>query len=270
MFHRIKLLSLGACSGPTREKKPATPALNYRSGGRMRRRSSGPLVLSIIVAAREVLQELLIWATAEGLASDTESSEGGEENLEDDHPRVVTEAIHFRASGARHPILEEHGNDGKHCQPAAGDLCVQLLGTDLRVLDGSEGTKGAQEPQAEIARLILVGLASTQELKSFQLKETRKEENLGPASNRDLGQSSKAVRHILKPDALGRAQFTWEPVVLRHNVANDCQHRHAPMLDFHFTAPFELGLVAILAKTSGVPEVQRGLRAKLRFRIERI
>merc|ERR1711972_226671 len=106
-------------------------------GGKMRR-ASDSLVVAKVVLALEVLEELLVGATTEGLAPDAERRKGWEEDLENDDVRVLAEAVHLRARGARDAVLEEEPDDGKHREAAICDLGVQAPLPLCWVLDAPE------------------------------------------------------------------------------------------------------------------------------------
>merc|ERR1712060_343031 len=158
-------------------------------GGKMCR-ASDPLVVAKVVLALEVLEELLVGAAAEGLAPDAERHKGWEEDLENDDVRVLAEAVHLRARGARDAVLEEEPDYGKHRQAAICDLSVQASLPFCWVLDAPEQATGAEEAKTEVGRVVGVLL---DERKGTGLDRASEEKDLGPAYRGHLRERGEAA-----------------------------------------------------------------------------
>merc|ERR1719436_2290407 len=154
---------------------------------------------------------------------------------------------------ARKTILEEHADDGHHCQAAIRDLSAELLRLLLRV------RRGEHLPAVVAWSATLVILEAAAELAEAEVRN-----DLRPAQGRHLRDRRQAVRDVLELQASGGAQVPRDLASdLRSDVAHGCQHADAAMFQFNGAPSLESGEVAIRAEAERVPKANRILNAKL-------
>mmetsp|Transcript_109188 Transcript_109188/g.223060 ORF Transcript_109188/g.223060 Transcript_109188/m.223060 type:complete len:336 (+) Transcript_109188:373-1380(+) len=162
-------------------------------------------------------------------------------------------------------ILEEHADDGHHGQAAIGQLRGKFLLPRIRVVDGGRReTEDKVVPDAEEAVALVVARGASRVLPPEEALVVPKEEgNLQESLDGDLGKRPEAAGDIRKLQAQGGADVAWKLGVLRHNVADACQHADAAVLEFHSAAALEGVNVAVRGQAERVPEADRCLDAKL-------
>jgi len=156
--------------------------------------------------------------------------------------------------GAGETVLEEHSDDGHHRQSAVCNLRRELLRPQRGVVDGAAEADGSE---AKETLSVVSWLGSF--FVDYQLNEASEGQNLRPTFLRDHGERLQSIWHVSELQPLRRRQQAGELVVLRHNIADGCEHGNTAMLDLCLAAPFEHFYVLVLAKAKGVPESQRSL-----------
>jgi len=151
--------------------------------------------------------------------------------------------------------LEEHADDGHHCQSAIGELCIKPACLDFWVISGKQWRLPPHVPWSVLHVSIIVSLKFCEASIGY---------HLNPASEWNLAESSKPIGNVRKLQFLAWRQKTRElPCYLGCDVPHSCKHANAAVLDFYRTSAFEGKLIPILGESQRIEETNGCLHTQL-------
>ena len=156
--------------------------------------------------------------------------------------------------GAGKSVLEEHTDDGHHCQSSVGQLRIELLRAQGWVL---HGVAEAEVSQTKVALAVVARLGCL--LVCDELQESGESQDLGPTLLGYHGDSLEAVGDVRELQVVGRRQVAVELEVLWDDISDCREHAHASVLDLGLTTALEDLDVQVLGESEWVPESERCL-----------